>query len=93
MLGALFNLLIRPELARLQTLGITPRALLDPMLRKDLPPDVLARIGSVITGGLLWVFAVMLGFALLGIAVSFLMSGKKCDHAVSRTEALEALGA
>lgn len=91
MLGALFNLMIRPHLARLQTIGVTPRHLLDPFLRAKLSADVLRSIGSVIAGGLLWVFVVMFGFALLGIAVSCLMSKKKCDHTVSRTEAMEAI--
>jgi MFS family permease len=91
LLGALFNLLIRPHLAQLQALGITPRALLDPMSRKGLSPESLRSIGSMISGGLIWVFVAMLLFAMIGIAVSCLMSRKKSDHAISRTEALEAM--
>jgi hypothetical protein len=45
----------------------------------------------MIAGGLLWVFAAMFVIALLGILVSLMMSKKTCDHAVSKTEALEAL--
>ena len=91
LLGALFNLLMRPNLSRLQTLGLTPRALLDPMVRKDLPVDKLKLIGAMISGGLVWVFAAMLLFAILGVAVSLMMSGKKCEHAVRAAEALEAM--
>ena len=92
LLGALFNLLIRPNLPRLAQLGVTPRALLDPMLRDGLPPETLKTIGSMISGGLLWVFAAMLGFAVIGVAVSCLMSKKKSDHAISRVEAIESIG-
>jgi MFS family permease len=91
LLGALFNVLIRPHLARLMALGVTSRQLLDPLLRQKLPPTVLAEVSSMIGGGLIWVFAAMFFFSLLGVAVSFLMPRKMCDHVVSRTEAMEAL--
>jgi MFS family permease len=91
LLGALFNLLIHPHLGQLQQLGVTPKALLDPTLRKNISADALRSIGSVITSGLLWVFISMLAFAIAGFAVSWLMPRKKCEHEVSRTEALEAI--
>ena len=53
---------------------------------------VLAEVSSMIADGLIWVFVAMFGFSLLGVAVSFLMPRKKCDHVVSRTEALESIG-
>jgi len=49
-------------------------------------------IGAMISGGLLWVFAAMLGFAVIGVAVSCLMSKKKSDHAIGRVEAIESIG-
>lgn len=74
LLGALFNLLIHPNLTRLQKLGVTPRALLDPMMREGLPPARLSSIGTIISGGLIWVFAALVVFSLIGVAVSDLMS-------------------
>jgi MFS family permease len=91
LLGAIFNRLLRPSLPRMKDLGVTPRALLDPMLREGLPPATLRTIGAMISGGLLWVFVAILVFAVLGLAVSLLMPRKKANHAVTRTEALEAL--
>jgi MFS family permease len=91
LLGALFNLLIHPHLSQMQSLGITPRALLDPMSRRGLAPESLKSIGSMISGGLLWVFFAMLCFACAGVGISCLMSKKKSSHAISRSEALEAM--
>ena len=91
LLGALFNLFLRPNLSRMRELGVTPRALLDPFLRKDLPPDTLRAIGSMISDGLLWVFVAMFCIALIGVAISCLMPKRKVDHPVRRTECLEAM--
>src|SRR5205807_10362433 len=74
LLGALFNLLIRPQLEHLKAQQVTPQALLDPILRNQLSADLLASIGSTIAGGLLWVFAVMLGFGVVCVIVSSMMS-------------------
>ena len=79
MLGALFNVLLKPSLPRLQQLGVTPRALLDPRTRDTFTPSTLAAIGSAVSAGLLWVFVAMVGFAALGIAVSLMMSKKKAE--------------
>jgi MFS family permease len=89
--GALFNLLIAPDLASLRDRGITPAALLDPHERAKLPPDVLHAAGHTIAGGLLWVFGGMLLCAILQVLITLWMPAAKCEHPVRRSEALEAM--
>ncbi len=93
LLGGLFNLLIRHDLSRLSQSGVTARALLDPMHRKDLPPQTLASIGTTICHGLLWVFIVMWALSIVGIAVTLMMAKKSERESASRGEALESLAA
>jgi MFS family permease len=90
-LGMLFNVLIRPELARLHALGVNPADLMDPSKRDRLPPAVLHSASGMIAGGLTWVFAAMLLVAAMQLLVTLFMPGKKASHAVSRAEAIEAL--
>ena len=92
LLGTLFNVLIRPHVQHLTEIGVTPEKLLDPFLRNRLQPDVLASIFSMISNGLLWVFAAMLALSLLCIAVAGAMAPGRADHAVSGAEAMEAMG-
>ena len=68
-----------------------PQALLDPLTRAALPADLLRSIGSTIAGGLLWVFAVMVAFAVVCVAVSSMMSSKRSEEPVSAADALEAV--
>jgi MFS family permease len=91
LLGALFNLLIRPNLAHLQAEHVTPQALLDPVLRDRLPPTVLHSIGQTISGGLLWVFVAMVGFAVASVIVSSMMSAGKTEEPIGASEAMEAM--
>jgi MFS family permease len=90
-LGALFNTVIRHDVARLAARGVKPAALLDPKAHATLPPDVYRDVGRTISQGLLWVFVGMLACALVQVLVTLLLPARKCDHAVSRTEGLEAL--
>jgi hypothetical protein len=87
----LFNTVIRHDVARLAGRGVTPAALLDPKVHATLPPDVYRDVGRTISGGLLWVFAGMLACAVLQVLVTLLLPARKCDHAVGRTEGLEAM--
>jgi EmrB/QacA subfamily drug resistance transporter len=91
LLGTLFNVLIRPNVKHLSEIGVTPEKLLDPFLRSRLRPDVLTSIFAMISGGLIWVFAAMLVISILGIVVTAAMAPGQADHAVSRTEAMEAM--
>jgi MFS family permease len=90
-LGAMFNAMIAPDLARLSRQGATPAALLDPRLRGTLPPALLASVEHALCRGLLLVFIAMLVFAVLQVVFTLMMSEAKCDHRVSKAEALEAM--
>ncbi|HZK81986.1 MAG TPA: MFS transporter [Humisphaera sp.] len=91
LLGMLFNILIRPELARLHDLGINPADLMEPHMREKLDPAALHTASGMIASGLTWVFAAMLFFAILQTLVTLFMSERKASHAISRAEALEAI--
>ena len=90
-LGAMFNSLIAPDLARLNSQGVTPAALLDPRLRAAVPAPLLHSVEQALCRSLLWVFVAMLLFAILQWVFTLMMSESKCDHAVSKAEALEAI--
>jgi MFS family permease len=91
LLGAMFNWLIGPQLAQLKAQGATPAAVLDPSVHHVLAPDLLQAVQQMISGGLLWVFGAMLLLALLQIVISARMSGRKAEHKVSGSEAMEAM--
>lgn len=88
MLGALFNVLIASDLARLQRLGIKPSEVFSPELRSKLSPEILASGQHAIIHALTWVFAAMLFFALVQIAVTALMPAFKPQHEIKRFEAV-----
>jgi hypothetical protein len=90
LLGALFNVLIGPKLETLASRGVSAAALLDPHSHAKLPADVVAMARHMIAGSLIWVFAAMVFFALVGVVVTSFMARGKAEH-VSRSEALEAM--
>lgn len=90
-LGAMFNTLAWPELAKLKERGIAPGALLDPAMHGQIPPDVVAAAHSTIASSLTWVFLAMALVAVGGIFITALMHQTRCDHAVKPSEGLEAL--
>lgn len=92
LLGMLFNILIRPQLQQLHAIGINPAELMDPHTREKLAPAALQTASSMIAGGLTWVFAAMLGFAVLQTIATLFMSSRRASHQISRVEAMEALG-
>jgi hypothetical protein len=91
LLGALFNVLIQPRLRELHRLGVSSQALLDPSLRDRLDQKTIASIGTLIANGLFWVFVSMLGFAVLTLIFSSMMSRRRAHHKVTATEAMEAV--
>jgi len=90
-LGMLFNVLTVPQMHHLRESGINPAQLLDPHRRADLPPQVLQSASSAIAHGLTWVFAAMLISAAFQAIVTLIMPKRKSSHAVSRSEAIEAM--
>lgn len=77
-LGALFSLLMRPELARLKEQQISAAAALDPSRHHELPPPVLAEVQHAIAAALLWVFVVMVLMVLAqGLFSSLMPDGKR----------------
>jgi len=92
MLGALFNVLIRPGMAKLEAQGIKPASLLDPHTRETLPPEVLQSAQQMIASGLKWVFAAMVLFSVIQFLLTTLMPSKSATHKLSAAEAMEALG-
>jgi MFS family permease len=89
LLGAAFNMLARNDLHKLQAMGVSPAAALDPHLQKDLSPQATELIQHAIKSGLLWVFAAMLVLAIVQFAATLLMRGKSPSHAVTRSEGFE----
>jgi MFS family permease len=91
LMGALFNVLIAPDMDRLRALGIKPAALLDPHEHAKLSPDALGQAQHMIARGLTWVFAAMVVVALMQAIVTTLMPAhRKPDHVPTSAEALEA---
>ena len=84
----MFNVLTARETAHLQTLGVKPAELLDPQAYARLPGEVLRSARHMIAGGLTWVFAAMLGCAVVLWAVTRLLPKARCDHEISAAEAL-----
>jgi MFS family permease len=89
--GALFNSLISTQLAHLRSLGVTPSELMDAKVQAKLPPEIIAQIRHMIAGGLTWVFAGMLGCAVLLWIVTQWMPRRASDHKISAAEAIEAM--
>ncbi len=92
LLGALFNALIRPQMARLEASGIKPAELLDPHLRGALSPAILQSAQQMISSGLKWVFAAMVVFAVIQFILTLFMPAKAAEHQASAVEAMEAVG-
>lgn len=88
--GALFNLLIRPEMQHLRQIGVQPAALLDPQAREALSQETLGQVQHMIAGGLIWVFVMMASVTILQWIVVHYMPRHKADHRVGAAEALEA---
>lgn len=91
LLGALFNQVIHPELARLKGQGLTPAAALDPATHAALSPQLLEAVRGVISGGLLWVFTAMLIAALALMLVTRRMPRHKAKRPIDGQEAFEAI--
>jgi MFS family permease len=91
-LGALFNVLIRPDVAKLEAQGVKPASLLDPHTHATLAPEILQSAQHMIASGLKWVFAAMVVFAIVQFVLTMFMPTKRSDHRVGAMEALEALG-
>jgi MFS family permease len=88
--GALFNILIHPEMAKLEKMGVAPSMLLDTHAREGLSVEVMEEVRRMISGGLIWVFVMMAVFAVAQWVVLTRMPRKKAGHVVSGAEALEA---
>ena len=91
-LGALFNVLIRPDMAKLEAQGIKPATLLDPHTHASLAPETLQFTQHMIASGLKWVFAAMVVFAIVQFVLTMFMPSRRSEHRVGAMEALEALG-
>lgn len=79
LLGALFNMLVRPEMQQLQSQGITPADILTPSRRAKIPEATMRAAHHAIGHGLLYVFAAMLLCAMLMLVVSTMMSRHRAD--------------
>ena len=88
--GAMFNTLTLSQSRELEAMGVRPAELLDPHARRLIPSDLLSESQRMIAGGLIWVFAGMLGVVLVLWAVTRLMPRAKCDHQVSAADTLDA---
>jgi hypothetical protein len=88
--GALFNLLIRPEMVRLEAMGVRPGMLLDPETRGSLSAGTLADVQGMIAGALVWVFVMMLVVAVAQWFVVLRMPRGKAGRVVGKVEAMEA---
>jgi MFS family permease len=88
-LGAMFNILTSREVAHLREAGVKPAALLDPHAIATIRPEVLAEAQHMIARGLTWVFAAMLGVAVLLWCVTRLMPSGRRTTTVHAPDALD----
>lgn len=93
LLGTIFNLLIRPEIEHLRSMGIDPATLLEPAAHSRLAPELLDSIQHMIADGLSWVFVAMLAFACLQILATSMMVRGRSEEPLTRAEAIEAMAA
>jgi MFS family permease len=91
LLGAMFNVLVRPLMDELRSLGVAPAAVLSNESHATIPPAAMELARHAIAHGLTRVFAAMLAGALLGVVVSALMSDRKSETTISAAEAMEAM--
>ena len=87
----MFNTECRTGPGASQPTGRHARRAARPALRNSIPPALLASVEHALCRGLLLVFIAMLIFAVLQVVFTLMMSEAKCDHAVSKAEALEAM--
>jgi MFS family permease len=87
-LGGMLNLVIRDDLARVQSSGVLPAQILDPHARESIPPEILAGARDAIAHGLLYVFATMLAAAAMLVVVGLFIPNRKAKP-MSKTESLE----
>jgi MFS family permease len=73
-LGAMFNLIIAPDLTRLRSLGAVPADVLDPHSQAHLAPEVAAQMHHAISHSLVWIFLAML---VLAVAQAFVANRLK----------------
>jgi hypothetical protein len=90
-LGAIFNIITLPKLARLESSSITSATFLDPRLRVQLDPKILHAAGWMIDSGLHWVFISMLAVAVLQLFVSRWMPAHQKAVGLSKVEMAEAM--
>jgi MFS family permease len=93
LLGTLFNLLIRPEIEHLRSVGVDPATLLEPSAQSHLSVELLSPIQQMIASGLLWVFVAMLAFACVQILATAMMVKGRSEEPLTRAEAIEAMAA
>jgi hypothetical protein len=91
LLGAMFNVLVRPELDQLKAMGVTPASVLSTDAHTAIPAAAMAMARHAIAHGLLRIFAAMLGGAVLGVFVSAIMAPGQTDRVISAAEAMEAM--
>lgn len=77
LLGAAFNWLSRADLAKLEAAGVDPAAALDPHLTRSFAPEQLSLIQHAIAGGLLWVFAAMIGLVVAQLIATVWMESRR----------------
>ncbi|MGA2582758.1 MAG: MFS transporter [Tepidisphaeraceae bacterium] len=90
-LGALFNILTGPAMAKFQSEGLGSGALLDQRQRELLPLATRIGLQQSISHSLRWVFAAMLGVAVIQVVIAGMMPRKKTDHKITPLEAAEVM--
>jgi hypothetical protein len=73
LLGALFNVLVAPDMAKFRAAGIAPASLLDPKTYDTLPAGLRASLQQTISDGLLWVFAAMVAMAVAQLVMTTML--------------------
>jgi MFS family permease len=92
-LGGLFNMLIGSKMHALEHQGVSAAAILNPDATHSMPPETVAAVHHMISGGLQWVFVVMLASAVAAAIVGLLMprgkraSAEQVKHAMSEAAA------
>jgi MFS family permease len=91
LLGAMFNVLVRSDMNHLREMGVAPASVLAPEGKVQVPEAAMQIARHAIGSGLIWVFAAMLGGAVVGVFVSSLMSKHTREEPISAGEAMEAM--
>ena len=89
LLGATFNVLASGNLQKLEAMGVSPAAAMDPKLQLSLTPEATSLIHVTLSGALRWIFVVMFVVGVLQLVATLMMHRRTPPAQVKADDALD----